>query len=347
MFYKFLLFIFIFAITIENLKSELKQFDYSSNNFKIKFPINPNIYIDSSETIEFEKNKEFPIFTKNWECDLDDTLHPNSYYIISQTDYPNSYIHSDSTITLVNEFINSTQSGLYENSKYKLLSSGSIEKNGYPGKFFKWRSTESDIFFEFQIYLINNKLFQLSIVTDQHHNTYIKSFFESFELVGITNGNFKLPSLNQNRTFTINFPSKPKEETKVLDSDDSQVIIDIQILDNKINDIDAFVAMETKMQESFEMPNNNFELNKLYFKSINNSVNSVNGTLVSLNDISYKNINGKEFKVYIGEGEKLMIYRIFFYKNNLYNFGVVTDTQNENNKYVLDFFNSFNLIESK
>lgn len=166
-------------------------------------------------------------------------------------------------------------------------------------------------------------------------------------MAGISNGSYKLPTLDKNRSFTINFPNKPKEETKVLDSDDSQVVIDIQILDEKINDVDAMVAMETKMQESFEMPKNKYELNKLYFKSINNSINAVNGSLISLNDINYKNINGKEFKVLIGEGEKLMIYRIFFHNNNLYNFGVVIDPQNENNKFALDFLNSFNLIDPK
>ncbi|MDO8897833.1 MAG: hypothetical protein Q7V19_09290, partial [Bacteroidales bacterium] len=179
--------LFLLISLISRAQSEWIKYDYSSYNFRISFPQEPNFSIDSSTFDDSLLNTYF------WELDVSDSLHPNSYYSVSLTTYPSDFIHSDSLFEVVEGFINSSQNSILEDETFTILSSSLIEKNGFPGKVYKWKNNSNDVFFEFHVFLIENNLFQLSIVSKEgeNHNKWINQYFASFEIVNILAGAFR------------------------------------------------------------------------------------------------------------------------------------------------------------
>lgn len=332
--------LFLVFSLISKAQSDWKIYDYSSYNFSVSFPQEPQFSIDSSTF------NDSPLNTYFWELNVSDTLHSNSYYSVSLTTYPSDFIHSDSLLTVVEGFINSTQNSLFEDDSFTNLSSSLIEKNGFPGKVFKWKNNSNDIFFEFHVFLIESRLFQLFIVSREgaNHNKLINQYFDSFEIVNVSSGTFKLPELSNNRTLSINFPEIPTEQKNTVDSEYGKLQLDIQTLEPKSKDKNlVYVAMETKYPTNVIKSNDTYGLNNFYKKSIDGSLNSVNGELISINDIYYNDNLGKEFRCYFSEGKGLMVYRIYYINNRLYSFGVMTTPDNDKNKMMNKFLDSFKI----
>lgn len=333
--------LFLVISLFSKAQSEWKTYDYSSYNFKVSFPQEPQFSIDSAT---FNDN---PLNTFYWELNDLDSLHSNSYYSVSLTTYPPDFIHSDSSLNVVEGFINSTQNSLLEEESYTNLSSSLIEKNGFPGKIFKWKNNSNDAFFEFHVFLIESRLFQLSIVSrkGENHNKLIGRFLDSFEIVNIPLGAFRIPEVSNNRTLSINFPENPVEQKKTVDSEYGKLQLDIQSLEPKLKDKNlAYVAMETKYPTNVIMPTDAYGLNAFYKNSIDGSLNSVNGELISIVDIYYNENLGKEYRCYFSEGKFLMVYRIFYIDYRLYSFGVITTPDNDKNKTMIKFLESFKIL---
>jgi hypothetical protein len=196
-----------------------------------------------------------------------------------------------------------------------LLSSSLAEKHGYPGKVFKWRSNSNNVFLEFHVYLVENKLFELSVVSREgkNHNSFISKYFDSFEIINIQRGNYVLPERANERTMLVSFPEVPDEQTKTLDSEYGRLSLDIQVLESKVKgDNMVYIAMETKYPSGVVDPGDTETLNTFYLKAIDSSLKSVNGELVSMTDIYYKNRLGKEYRCHLSEGNVLMVYRYFY-----------------------------------
>lgn len=328
-------------ISFESCSQE-KWIEYKDDelNFKIKFFQDPEFNAE-----EFLFNED-TLKNYSFEVNVSDSLHENKYYSLTITPYPSSYIHSDSILVSVEEFINSTQNDILGLEGYTLLSSTLTEKNGFPGKIFKWKNDNSNMFFEFHIFLVESTLFQLSVVSNegQNHNSYIKKYIDSFEIINLSKGNFIVPKNNGERTYSIEFPRKPTEESRVLDSEYGRLTLNIQMFEPKVkNDNMVYIALETKYPEIIINENDLNELNAFYKKSIESSIASVSGEFISVKDINYNSYLGKEYRCYFSERRALMVYRIFYIDNHLYSFGIITQPDNDNNKEMIKFLNSFNI----
>jgi hypothetical protein len=319
-----------------------KSYNYPDKYFKINFFQQPSISADTTFL------QDTPIVTYNWEINVDDTLHENKYYGLSFTKYPSDYICSDSLLSVVEGFINSSQNELLEDKEFVLLSSSLVEKDGYPGKIFKWKNINTNMFLEFRVFLVNSSLYQLSVVSreDQNHNKFINNYFNSFNLINTTKGSFILPDDSVEQKYLIDFPSKPTTQNKFIDSEYGKLTINIQTLEtDETSDNLVYVLLQTKYPTRVVNQDNIYELNKFYKKCIDNSLQSVNGELISINDVFYNNILGKEYKCYFSKGEFLMVYRVFYIDEFLYSLGVITYPNKDNNKKMSDFFNSFRIIK--
>ncbi len=319
-----------------------KTHDYPERNFKIDFFQQPDFSVDTSFL------QETSLLTYNWEINVDDTLHENKYYSVSLTTYPYEYICSDSLLSVVEGFINSSQNELFEDNTLLLLSSTLVEKDGYPGKIFKWKNTNTNIFFEFHVFLVKNSLYQLSVVTreDNNYNIYIDKYFDSFNLLNTPKGSFIIPDNSIEQKYSIDFPDKPSVENKLVDSECGKLTLSLQVLETKgIADNIVYIALQTKYPTKVVNQDDIYELNKFYKKSIDSSLQSVNGDLISINDIFYNNKLGKEYKCYYSKGEYLMVYHVFLVDDVLYSQGVITYPSKDNNKAMLDFFKSFKIVK--
>ena len=319
-----------------------KSYYYTDKNFKIDFFQQPIISADTSFL------QDTPLLTYNWEINVDDTLHENKYYGLSFTKYPSEYICSDSLLSVVEGFINSSQSELFDDKEFVLLSSSLVEKEGYPGKIFKWKNTNTNMFLEFRVFLVNSSLYQLSVVSreDQNHNIFINNYFDSFNLINTTKGNFIVPNDSVAQNYLIDFPSKPTTQNKLIDSEYGKLTINIQTLEtDETADNIVYVSLQTKYPKKVVNQDDIYELNKFYKKCIDNSLQSVSGELISINDVFYNNRLGKEYKCYFSKGEFLMVYRVFYIDEFLYSLGVITYPNKDSNKKMSDFFNSFRIVK--
>lgn len=319
---------------------EWREYVFDSQNFKIDFFQQPEFSADTSVF------SDSPLISHFWECKVDDPSHDNVYYNISRMAYPSDFIHSDSLFTLVDGFIGSTQNSLINDDNFTLLSSYLVEKRGYPGKVFKWKSNANDLFLEFHVYLVENKLFELSAVTREgkNHNPDLTRYFDSFEIINIRKGNYTLPVQAKERSIQIKFPEVPEEQTKTVDSEYGKLALDIQILEPETaEDNLVYIAMETKYPAGAVDQEDTTALNTFYEKAIDGSLNSVNGEFISMEDIYFNNNPGKEFRCYVSDGNALMVYRYFLVDNSFYSFGVITLPEKDRNEGMIAFFDSFGI----
>jgi hypothetical protein len=317
-----------------------KTYQFDELKFKIDLVQEPTFSKDSSL---FENEY---IYSNSWEINVVDTLHDNAYYGVEMVGYPSKFIHSDSLLTTVEGFINSTQNSLLNDEGFELLSSRLVEKQGYPGKVFRWVSKESQMHLDFHVYLVESRLFTLSVVAKEgkNHNISINKFVDSFDLIHLPKGSFKLPQVELKQTYTIQFPGKAVNQSRTVDSEIGKLPILINILeiadatDNKV-----YVAMETKYPKQVASQEDVNNLNKFYKRAIDKSLQAISGELVSIADTYYKGKLGKEYRAYFMEGKALVIYRIFYINENVYSFGVITLPDKDNNEKMKEFFNSFHV----
>lgn len=323
-------------------QADWKKYEYDSHQFKIAFYQEPDISVDSSD---FNNS---PLTNNFWELNIEDPLHDNLYYSVSKIAYPSGFIHSDSLFSTVEGFISSTQQSLIGDENFTLLASSLTEKHGYPGKVFKWKSNSNGAFLEFHVYLVENKLFELAVVSraGKNHNPSLEKFFKSFEIINIQRGSFSLPVNGNERTILVNFPEVPHEQSKTVDSEYGKLSLDIQILEPEIaEDNKVYIAMETVYPAGVVDPEDAGALDNFYKKAIDGSLNSVNGELISINDIYYQDNPGKEYRCYLSGGQALMVYRYYFIKDNFYSLGVITIPEKDRNKGMISFFDSFEIID--
>lgn len=313
------------------------------HHFELDFYQDPITYTD---TFELEGQN---LYAHTWELDLEEgASHPNTYYLICKTEYPADFIHSDSVFELVDGFISSTQASLLEEKDFKLLSSTLDEKNGFPGKIFKWKNEENNVYFQYQVYLVNNILFELSLVVQEghEHNKAIRKFFDSFSTRGISDGNFEIKNDAAAPTYFVNFTDEPTTQHRVIDSEAGKITLTIRMLEvkDKKSPNMMFMANETKYPTSINKEDTR-TLNAFYKNAIDGALASTNGELISMEDIYYETYLGKEYKYYVGGGQAIVVSRAFLIEGTMYILGVFTQPGKEDNKEQKKFFNSFKLLK--
>lgn len=333
----------MFGLIIINISAcgqgEWKQYNFDI--LKIDFPQNPEYSTDNTLL------DDSPLITHYWESNILDESHENLYYSVSYTLYPSDYIYSDSLFSLVEGFINSTQNDLLDDDTFTLLSSTLVERQGYPGKIFKWKNNSSNRFLEFQVFLVESTLFQLSVVSraGENHNVFINKFFDSFEIINTPHGNFSIPEITSERTFAIDFPGEPKNNSRTVDSEYGKLALDIRTYEPIGQHNLLYIVMETKYPTQVANQNDLNALNAFYKKSIDGSINSVNGVLISIEDIYIQDKLGKEFRVSFSEGKALMVYRVLYFDNSMYMIGVITSPNKDNNIEMNKYFESFRILK--
>lgn len=339
--HSFLLGIFLLAPVLVLAQQEWKQYSFPEKHYRIKFYKDAELTVD---TIAFEKSS---VNTESWQLNQTDSTHANSFYSITRSEYPADFIHSDSAWATVEDFLDSSQSNLMQNDGYTLISSTLLEKNGYPGKDFRWKNNFNNVFFEFQVYLVGNVLYQLSVIArpGRNDNVYSGTFFDSFGLFDLPAGNFHLPDTHLKRTYGISFPGEPKEDVKIVDAQDGKQTMLLQTYQPAVQGENLmYMAAETVYTRDVLAAGDSTALADFYAQTIKASVRAVNGGLISVDDVSYADNPGKEYRASLYEGKALLVYRVFLIGRHLYAFGVITANGNANNPDLLRFLDSFKVL---
>lgn len=331
----------IILISINLNAQDWKNYTFPEHKFLVNFVEQPNLSLDTSIVADTM------MLTYMWSVDVADTLHENIFYEVLKVNYPPEYIHSDSTFDLVEGFLNSSQMDIYEDKTNELISERVIERNGYPGKLYRWKVRDSDVYFEYRSFLVNSTLWQLSLVTRSGPtNKSVDYFFDSFQLMNTPHGSFSLNFDNLPKTYSINFPGTPELKQNLLSTEYGKLVMSTESLDTEgKNDKNiAYISMQVKYPEGTIDESSSYSLNKFYKNYIERSSNSANGELMSISDINYKGRLGKQYKMYVNGGKHMLIYNIFLYNSYFYSYGVVITPENDNNEDMIKFFKSFKIL---
>jgi hypothetical protein len=331
---------FLFSNTFILAQKNGYNYEDKKHNFKINFFQKPVFKVDTAEL------QGSPLYIYNWENDVIDTLHSNSYYSLSLSYYPAEFMHSDSSFTVVESFINSSQNSFLENKDLTLLSSTLTVKKGYPGKIFKWKRNVDNVFFEIHIYLIQNKLFELLVICREgkNHNNSIHHFIDSFEPTSILTGKFSIPNLKPETILMADFPGTPKEQSQMVDSEFGKLFLTLKSYEPTSQDSNIlYMSGETAYEKEPINQGDTYSLNKFYKNAIDGSINSINGQLISISDINIEGHLGKEYKAYTTDHNVIIVYRMLYLDKKMFLLGVITPFKNDKNPAMLKFLNSFRL----
>jgi hypothetical protein len=165
-----LLFLFIFAISFQNLgqNQNWSAFKDIKGKFEIITPISSTLktYTVKSEYGIIE-SKSFSIFSES----------NKNQYLFAYADYPLK--ESDN----IDNFFNSRILGSVENIHGKLLNEEVINYKNYPGRKIRVLWNNGELVNNVVFYLINNRLYYLQVTTSvgDDFNTDIYKFLNSFK----------------------------------------------------------------------------------------------------------------------------------------------------------------------
>ena len=324
-------------------QEDWKTYEYLDHHFKVDFIHSP---ILESDTFSFDGKV---LTTYSWSADQMDSLHDNTGYYIDVTTYPSEYIHSDSTWDLVEGFILSTQTNFDEDKDYTFYKSLNTHKYGYRGKQFHWRIDSYKKHLRTQVFLIENTLVELFVYTkkEKEHNSGINRFLDSFEILNRPKGKYSPPSVVENkRKFKIDFPEKPTDELRELDTELGVMLLNMQMLEPKDKSANLMLlASQSIYPTPIVDEKDSVALQEFYENSIDSSLKGTGSTFISSEDIFYKGKLGKEYKGDFRNGMAVLKYRVFLIDNVLYMQGGMTHPLKQENEVLMKFLDSFELLE--
>ncbi len=328
---------FIFAFA-PSFAEEWKTYTNEEFKFSIDFPSEPE---KNSNDVLIHKEK---MKLYSWKTEYKDSIHPNSSYKIFFTELPNKIIHSDSSN--VEQFLRATQISFLNNPNVELLTSFSTENNGYQGIIYYFKLLHTKQCLIKKILIVENRLFQFYIFTnlENQFNTDTEIFLNSFKLFGVPDGNFKLLSAQKN-TYKINFPGKATKQIENLNINGTVLPYYLSVYEDSNSKNISYMASQMNFPDNYDFGKDKKELEANYKKAIAGSVKNLNGKLISTKDIIFNGIKGKEARISILEGRNLTVFRYHLIKNIIYMYGVITTPQHGNNDNMIEFFNSFEIME--
>lgn len=153
---------------------------------------------------------------------------------------------------------------------------------------------------------------------------------------------------NQEAGFRVMFPKKPQKTVQNVESETGPLLVNL-FMHQPIAGLDKNVLYSVGCT-SYPADQINFAkmddaaLEAVFKKSIDGSVSSVEGSLVSVEKIKLAEFPGREVKIDFNQGLATMVLRYFLVGNNLYILQVVHPPANANNPAMLRFMESFELL---
>jgi hypothetical protein len=311
------------------------KFKDSLGRFTVAFPETPETFQDTiSAPIGDLILYRFEVTLKN-----DDNLE----YSVNYMDYPTSFVEGISKKDQYNLFLYSQESLINDPS---ITSTGILNLNilGYLGRQFKWNDSSTDELLKNQVYLVNNRLYILSVKTPlaNNFNKKIDEFLESFELID-TDPNPNAEEVAEVKSrFTIDFPG-PTETQELQSTHEEYGDLNsiFEVYQPKLkNDENVLYGLGTIAYTKDLTQMENFDLDVFYEKAIQSTLNSRQTTLISKKNITQNGLKGVETKESFRQGMAVITQRMFLDKDVMTSVQVISQPNNDDNEALRTFFNS-------
>jgi hypothetical protein len=165
--------LFLTSCFRKNTEPELQEYRSLSGDFLVLFPENPEMETQKVNTlIGVIDAHMYQVTTEDM------------YYAVSYSDYPEDFINSSTS----DEVLKGARDGALANTKGKLLQELVITYEDYPGRDIKYEITSEDenVIVYQRIFLVNERLYQIIVVTEEKNmfSRKIFDFLESFKIIG-------------------------------------------------------------------------------------------------------------------------------------------------------------------
>lgn len=147
--------------------------------------------------------------------------------------------------------------------------------------------------------------------------------------------------------FSMKFPFKPGSEQRVVNSAIGELNMSINMYDASGNKNDSnlvYGLIYTEYPDSLINSDKKEILDDLFRNSINGSVTSVSGKLLSEKIAEIDGFPGREVRIDFQDGMAIIRMRLYLVKNTMYILQTICETKKDNNKSIDRFMNSFKLI---
>ncbi|HXU27692.1 MAG TPA: hypothetical protein VN698_10700 [Bacteroidia bacterium] len=148
--------------------------------------------------------------------------------------------------------------------------------------------------------------------------------------------------------FKVEFPAKPIEKVKVIDTEQGELNLNLfEYVSKKTNTEPELVYIVSYI----EYPTSNIntsdkvQLKQFYKTEADKLVAKMQGKLIKETIINLEGFEGAEYRIEIKDGLEFIKMRLYLINNKLYMVETVTVTKNEFNKHINRFMNSFKLIK--
>jgi hypothetical protein len=150
--------------------------------------------------------------------------------------------------------------------------------------------------------------------------------------------------------FKIQIPKEPSFTTKAIITETGTMKMNIfayQPLASE-KDVNTFYGINITdyPNDAFDYKNKE-DMNEFFKNSIQGSVKSVNGELVYEEIINFKGYPGRDYRVIIRNGTVTLRSKMIVVKNRVYTVTTITDKENDFNKSISKFMDSFQLTKKQ
>lgn len=330
-----------FFITISSTYAQDKasKFHDEKGNFKILFPKSPEITKKTGDT----DSGKITITSFNTEYKNGDNLSYNVSYI----DYPKSFTDTLSVKNIYGLF-NGAQTTNINSESIQLLGTFNLDILGHVGREFRWKDIDNKIMFRARFYLVDNRMYILSVRTQEKNNfnVGINQFLESFELIGV-----KPKVINQKeviksqKIYKIKFPMKAEKREMETSTEYGKSNIYIELYQPKLKNDDNLIYMISVMEYPKDITKTSgFKLDEYYSNVIKKALLGRQSKLISEKKVFIAGNEGIEVKESFKGGLIVIKQKTFIKQNLQISLQVMTIPSNDENDSMNNFFKSFKLL---
>lgn len=153
---------------------------------------------------------------------------------------------------------------------------------------------------------------------------------------------------SETQGFSISFPKLPSETDQVMQSELGPITMKMTTFEPIKEDNDdnlGYNVMHIAYPENYISSTQADKLDEFFTSSLQTAVNNVHGTLTYEKIIEINGFPGREIKVSFNQNKSVFTSRIYLVYNKLYIIQVFTDSNNDFNKSIVRFLDSFETLE--
>ncbi|WP_281612920.1 hypothetical protein [Flammeovirga sp. SubArs3] len=330
----------VFFTSLSQAQNSKVDFKDEKGKFKICFPIEPEV----SEKSGVTEYGEITTYSFKAEPEDDDNLSYDVYYL----DYPQAFTDTLSTESVYALFYGSQMTNV-NSDNIQLIGIFNHNILGYIGREYRWQDIKTNKFSRVRFFMVNNRMYILIVNTEgeKNFNLSINKFFDSFKLIDTTpNPNIQTSSEGVDKIFKIKFPKETEIRKMETPTEYGNTKVVVEFCQPKLVNDDNLIYMVTiiKYPEDITLTDN-FDLDDYYSNVIQRALNGRQTTLISKNKVSENGISGIEMKESFRDGQIVIKQKVFLKGNSQIALQVMTIPNNDDNKSMNSFFDSFEFIE--